>query len=254
MKTKSTIFISASILGWEAIAESSSILDDSWRTPYSYQSHAENLSSKNEKHHLIDCIANLKRALDHRIKHLTLQYKLKETPAYKSTRSILRALVELQVIRPMMLKNIIDVRNAVEHQYASPPSPERCQELSEFTWYFLRSTDSLAQKINDGFVLKEIYESPYSVSYNASPENGWSQEISLRLPANLTFNEYTQDTFEVSLESYKSGDEHISWAKTIGGFAYDLASRFKPDDIIAKGKLTSTEDMAKFSKLYFECR
>lgn len=44
-----------------------------------------------------------------------------------------------------MMGKLYDLRNAIEHRDDDPPDRSRCEELLEFTWYFLRSTDTLAQ-------------------------------------------------------------------------------------------------------------
>jgi hypothetical protein len=40
-----------------------------------------------------------------------------------------------------MAGQLIELRNAVEHEDQEPPAVPKLKELSEFTWYFLRSTD-----------------------------------------------------------------------------------------------------------------
>lgn len=72
-------------------------------------------------------------------------------------------MAEIGLIRPRMLRELTVLRNAVEHEDADPPSLQRCQEFSEFVWYFLRSTDNVARSKLDHLDLR-AYSSTGGIS------------------------------------------------------------------------------------------
>jgi hypothetical protein len=175
------MFISEVVLSWEPAVESSLYTGEDWAHPYSFLLHSEKLLSyAPEKHFLIDAVSNLKRAVDHRIKHISTTYKLKKTTCYSLKKNIWDTLAELEVIKPVMLGKLLEIRNEVEHQFPDPPSQARCIELSEFVWYFLRSTDSISKQVSDGPYLQESYDSPYII-YGNIGNIGDTSHISLKI-------------------------------------------------------------------------
>jgi hypothetical protein len=161
------MFISNVVFTWEPNVESLSDTEGDWEHAYSYFRHSEKLlSGAPEKHSLIDVVSNLKRAVDYRITHISATYKLKKIPTYTAKKTIWDILAEMEVIKPVMLAKLLEIRNAVEHKFSDPPTQTRCIELAEFVWYFLRSTDSLAKQVSDGPFLKKSYDSPFTIYYN----------------------------------------------------------------------------------------
>ncbi len=77
------MYISKAVLTWEEVIETSENLKDEYKHAYSYLEHAEKLIQFGEKGFLIDAIANLKRAVDHRIKQISTTYKIKKIPMFK---------------------------------------------------------------------------------------------------------------------------------------------------------------------------
>ncbi|MEQ8487051.1 MAG: hypothetical protein RIB46_22025 [Pseudomonadales bacterium] len=70
---------------------------------------------------------------------------LKSVPIKDKPKGSLELLEFFGLIRPIMASNLIETRNAIEHEDEPPPGPERLREMAEFTWYFLRSTDLQVQ-------------------------------------------------------------------------------------------------------------
>jgi hypothetical protein len=133
-------------LSWPAVPESM----DSWAVgevegrPYELWRHAENLlEGTPSREFRVDAIANLKRAISSRISMLSSLYLLREVPAAKKNRPLLEILSNFGIVRPTLLRHIMDLRNQIEHEDMLPPEEERCREFVEFVWYFLRSTESL---------------------------------------------------------------------------------------------------------------
>ena len=246
------MFISNVVFTWEPYTESLSDTRDDWAHPYSYFRHSEKLlSGTPEKHSLIDVISNLKRAVDHRIRHISTIYKIKKTSIYTSKKTIWDILAELEVIKPVMLANLLEIRNAVEHKYSDPPTQTRCIELAEFVWYFLRSTDPLAKQVSDGPFLKESYDSPFKIYYNGNPENEWESNITALLPKKLTSLTPKADYFEVSETTVQSGGDYKFALSKFRASISEMYNHFGDDDFIIIGKLKDRNIELWFLRLYF---
>lgn len=246
------MFISNVVFTWEPHVEGLSATEDDWEQPYSYFRHSEKLlSAAPEKHSLIDVVSNLKRAVDHRITHISATYKIKKISIYRSKNTIWDILAELEVIKPVMLTKLLEIRNAVEHKFSDPPTQGRCIELAEFVWYFLRSTDSLAKQVSDGPFLKERYDSPFTIYYNGNPENEWESNITALLPKELTSLTPKTDYFEVSETIVQSGGDYKFALSKFRSSISEMYNRFGDDDLIIIGKLKDRNIDLWFLRLYF---
>jgi len=246
------MFISEVVLSWEPAVESSLYTGEDWAHPYSFLRHSEKLLSyAPEKHFLIDAVSNLKRAVDHRIKHISTTYKLKKTTCYSLKKNIWDTLAELEVIKPVMLGKLLEIRNEVEHQFSDPPSQARCIELSEFVWYFLRSTDSISKQVSDGPYLQESYDSPYIIYYNGNPQNEWASTIKAHLPKELTSPNSKADYFEVSEITVQSGHEYKLGLSKKNAPISEVLNNYHDDDLIITGQLQDTNIELWFLRLYF---
>lgn len=247
------MFISNVVLSWDPVVESLSYTDEDWEHPYSFFRHSEKLLSyAPEKHFLIDAVSNLKRAVDHRIKHISTTYKLKKTTCYALKTNIWDTLAELELIKPVMLSKLIEIRNAVEHQFSDPPAQARCIELSEFVWYFLRSTDSISKQVSDGPYLQESYDSPYSIYYNGNPANEWTSTITAHLPKELISTISRADYFEVSEIAVQSGHEYIqARLEDIASIDEMRTTKYHDNDLVITGQLQDRNIELWFLRLYF---
>lgn|GEM_PF-3143811 len=112
--------------------------------PYELWSHAEALLERGQvREYRADAMANLKRAIFLRIRDLNSLYRFRDVPVIGRARHLMDILARLSLIRPVLLRNIVELRNQIEHEDSVPPDEVRCREWVEFTWYFLRSTDPL---------------------------------------------------------------------------------------------------------------
>lgn len=143
---KESIWVSPTILDGQIMSHSSTDLED-WELPYSEVNHAFTILN----HHSSigfrkDAIVNLERAIKFRLKMLNEIYQFKHLPGIKP-KSQLDTMLDVGLIKPLMLRKIVEIRNGVQHNYKSTiPTKEECIELAEFAWYFLRSTDNIAKK------------------------------------------------------------------------------------------------------------
>ena len=100
------------------------------RRAYKQWNHAnKTLNTSREELYRVDTITTLKRSLNQRLKLIEAIYALKKIAEQSSPKDSLGYLETFGVIRSSLLKNLLDVRNEIEHNDVEPPSYERCVEL-----------------------------------------------------------------------------------------------------------------------------
>lgn len=251
----SHLSLSLDVLSWDATRETSSIAEDlDWKKPYQYWKHADNLLTHDGgEHYRIDCIANLKRAVDHRLKRLNSLYRFKKIADPKKPSELLETLGHFGVARPAMLLEISALRNLLEHQHKPPPSTSRCQELVEFIWYFLRSTDALSTSVVGTFTLALDGSSgneTFWLSVTYGPDVDWKCSVRGWLPETLTSKSSDGD-IELNLERAENYKQ-FSAKKT--NLTYRRLS--DPDrsatDIYLSGEITGPPEIfSKLTEIYF---
>ena len=149
-----------------------------------------------------DSISWLKRALNQRLKLIEDIYSLKNVALSDSPKGYLEYLATLNVVRPFMLKTLMAVRNDIEHNDAAPPDMERCLELLDLVWYFIRSTDELVKTQPSSVVFCGSYhgdsEPPYWISVAIKFDAPYLIDVSGWVEATKYSNEYKDGWFEVS--------------------------------------------------------
>lgn len=151
----------------------------SWKRPFEHVSHAEGLLQNGENEFFrIDIITTLKRAIDHRLKLLNKLYCWKKIP-YKLPNDELQKLETLGVVKKNMLLNLYKIRNEVEHQDKSIPTLAKCIELTEVTWYFLKSTNHLVINVPSELWFTDESESELS-KVEIEPQKNWRINISTK--------------------------------------------------------------------------
>jgi hypothetical protein len=142
------IWIDPSWLSWESYSTSSHHLDDTSSRLYQVHQHAsDRLTSDPNEFDRVDAITTLRRVVGRRVKALKEIYHLRELPIGTKPKYDLELLEYFGIIRPYMLKRLIDIRNIVEHQDSAPPPTDECLMFADLVWYFLRSTDGLVKRI-----------------------------------------------------------------------------------------------------------
>lgn len=149
------MFISGQVLDWNYHSENGSglSLDEEnetvWRAHEIWRYANLLISPESSEFVLSDVIANLKRAVNHRLQALSRSYCFDTLP-FSSQKRVLEKLQFYGIIRPAMLKELFAVRNSIENRDVSPPNYEQCSRYVDFVWYFLKSTDSvLLMKVDD---------------------------------------------------------------------------------------------------------
>ncbi|NDK30903.1 hypothetical protein [Nesterenkonia haasae] len=171
--------------GWISYPESWTILDpDTASRAYSLWNFAAKLNEQSVDDVVRGTVVQkLWNAVDQRIRALHEIYNLNIAKSLlgRAKMSTLDVLHDLGVIRPLILKNLKDVRNRVEHQDQGAPNALECNNLIDSVWYFLRSTDQLAtQKLNtytltSAITVHGIADQEESVSIDVS--DGWAMRL-----------------------------------------------------------------------------
>lgn len=171
-----TLYLSNEILTRDAYKSGSSScnIDDVMR-PYQILTHSESLINKDSSaFNLADALGNLKRALNHRLQLIERLYQLKTLKFVGIPKGYLEILEKYGLARPYLIKKLMEIRNNIEHKDKKPPSVDRCRELLDVTWYFLKSTDQIVSSIPLDIELEAINSHGLHEKYGCS--------ISIKLP------------------------------------------------------------------------
>lgn len=132
-------------------------LDDQQRA-YDIWQRANSLVEKNEtQFDLTDGITNLKRSINHRLKLIEKIYNFKKIDFPERPKGYLELLETYNIVRPYLMKTVMEIRNLIEHNDSPPPNQHRCKELVDMVWYFLKSTDTLVTSLTTNFEF-EVYD------------------------------------------------------------------------------------------------
>jgi hypothetical protein len=140
-------WVDPSWLSWGALMDGATGYDpcDITARPYETHQHAcDRLAGDPSEFDRVDAITTLKRIVSRRVKELNENYCLRELPTGPKPKYNLALLEYFGIIRPFMLKRLIDIRNFVEHEDSIPPPTDECLMFADLVWYFLRSTDKIA--------------------------------------------------------------------------------------------------------------
>ncbi|MCF7964614.1 MAG: hypothetical protein K9L79_03630 [Methylobacter tundripaludum] len=132
----------------------------------------------------IDCISSLRRAINHRLKSIASGYRFDDLPSLRPKRQTLEKLQDYGIVRPALIKDLLEVRNLIEHEDAEPPPAERCSYYVDIVWYFLKSTDSLVTMYIDVLTYQEDGDNS-SLDLKVCPEKSWTIEVRGRVRTEL---------------------------------------------------------------------
>ncbi len=140
------VWIDPSLFSSEPWGDKEAVSNDGITRLYEIHQHAcDRLANDPDEFDRVDAIMALRRVVGKRVKELKETYQLRELPTGAKPKADLELLEYFGIIRPFMLRRLIDIRNFVEHQDSSPPPTSECLMLADLVWYFLRSTDGLAK-------------------------------------------------------------------------------------------------------------
>ena len=65
------------------------------------------------------------------------------------------------IARPFIVKNLFSIRNDIDHHDATPTPKERCMELLDIVWYFLKATDRCIEERKEYVFFAQTPDDPY---------------------------------------------------------------------------------------------
>lgn len=270
------MWLSPEIFSWEPWFSSGKSVDDSrWRRPYDLHAHAEKLVVEAaSKMSIADAVLNLRRAIGMRTKHLEELYRFKSL--FRDVEGVLERLEAVGLARPFLIRQLIDLRDDIEHKDLPPPSAVRCRELSDAAWYFLKSTDYAAKIVPTAVQLSASgggpngdgstpfvdvqSKGPESVTYRVT---GWlpltllsSEERPSWLPLTVDAIRDKHDFPGVDelLRKSREGDKSVStaWVERVGMDVFRNASRSEDERYVIGDWHASLEHRRTICKLMLE--
>lgn len=138
-----TIDLIAEIKSKNFTYQSSSFIDESnVEKGYAIIDHAyEILKNKNDSLYLSDIVSNLRKAVNLRIKDLFCVLGVDNIKFPLGKDKKVEKLEMLGIVKPLLIKELILIRNGIEYDGENPPNQYDCQKLIDIVWYFYRSTD-----------------------------------------------------------------------------------------------------------------
>lgn len=120
---KNSVWLSPEVLQWQSYSQGGKQPAVSIRArAYEIWKHAEDLLRHAASDlQLVDVITAIKRSIDHRIRALDSAYAFRSIPIKDKPSELLALLEFLEIIRPLMFRKLVEIRNAVEHEDATPP-------------------------------------------------------------------------------------------------------------------------------------
>lgn len=213
------LWLTPEILEWRVEPQGFSFANNNgWKRPYDIWAHAEQVLNYPTTEFLrVDAITTMKRAIDHRVRMLNNLYSLKTIPIRDKPSEILNLLEFVGIVRPLMLQKLLDIRNAVEHEDATPPDHDSCQIFLEFTWYFLRSTDRTAQQVSSDFGLfPPNDEDYYWLSVYSGPEHDWVPKLRGWITSDMLSNESKKEWIVLNVVKTETRAELAARLKVSG--------------------------------------
>ena len=233
-------WIDPSWLLWEEYVEGATdFSNDAANRPYEIHQHAcDRLANNPNEFDRVDAIMSLRRAVSRRVQMLKDIYQLDELPIDPKPKGDLELLSHFGIVRPFMLRRLIDIRNIVEHQDTSPPPTDECLMFVDLVWYFLRSTDGLVREM-----VGDITFVPPGIDFYGSREYHPAVTLHFHQP----FAESPEITawFNLSNLTYES---RADWVRVepsdIKGYEED-----EPPQVAIKGRMLGAD---KHMKLLYE--
>jgi hypothetical protein len=107
------------------------------------------IEENDDRENLSEGIIALKRSYDKRHKTITTNYPFDniDFDSKTSSKRKLELLEQYGLIRLFLIRKLLDIRNLIEHADKLPPRKSECQELLDYVWYFLKSTDELVLNV-----------------------------------------------------------------------------------------------------------
>lgn len=123
-----------------------------------------------------DCMTSLKRAISHRLKTLEAEYAISTLPNNRLRKQTLEKMQDYGIVRPMLLAELMKVRNDIEHKDSPPPELRDCQIYVDVVWYFLKSTDQILDTVADEIIYQD-FETNSALILNFHTSGAWKVKV-----------------------------------------------------------------------------
>lgn len=236
------VWVDPSWLSWQAYDEGSRYLEgDTVTRSYEIHQHAcDILAGDPNRDQRGDVIRALRRVVGRRVKELKEIYQLRDLPTCTKAVKDLELLESFGIIRPFMLKRLIEIRNFVEHEDSIPPPADECLMFADLAWYFLRSTDKLVQLRLDRISFVPPGEDFFSRDYHPA--------LAINFPNLFSEPPVIEAWLNLSSTTY---EPRADWMK-IESTEIAEHKEYEPTQLIFKGKVSGTdEQMKRIYELYF---
>jgi hypothetical protein len=187
MRSILTLWLPEDIFTWNATSSGGHYFVSSKLIQRSYTiwEHSKTLIEESTNDlQLSDGILNLKRSFNQRLKLIEDIYSFKSIEISNKPKGYLELLEKYGIVRPYLMTKLLSIRNDIEHNDAPPPNINKCKELLDVVWYFLKSTDSIVKIVNnanfdllDDLDEETQYGFEANIDYDSRPLtiklNGW---------------------------------------------------------------------------------
>lgn len=168
-----------------------------WMRSYEIWGHANDLiEASEEEFFLSDGITNLKRSLNHRLQLIEKMYQFKKIDFANKPKGYLELLETYGLVRPYIMKELLKIRNGIEHYDEEPPNKLRCRELSDAVWYFLKSTDNIVQIMKYVIEFIIIDECGEETGFRYTMQLDWDRHHNLKIEGLLPMEYISQGSNE----------------------------------------------------------
>lgn len=225
--------MSRQVFGWIPFVEERASLENGTELSRSYEiwDYADALvRTPRGPEDYASAIINFKRAIEFRDQILDSIYNFESIPGAVVIKRELKnkhdakhdIMSALGLMRPTMKESLRKLRNGLIHDAScAVPDTEVCQRLSDFTWYYLRSTDFIAAQ-----PVEKIIFSQEQPPYNCYPvvhlelyihRSPWSLEIDATLSNDLISPHERHDFVRVRVELTECDGDNTRVKGTICG-------------------------------------
>ncbi|MET3505698.1 hypothetical protein [Halalkalibacter oceani] len=245
------IWLSKEILEWNIDGgESFSVSLEEWKRPYEIWEFSRKLiDENNDRDNLSEGIISLKRSYEKRQKSIIANYPLGNINFnYKvPPKKRLELMEQYGLIRPLLIKKLLDIRNSIEHTDKSPPNKSECLELLDYVWFFLKSTDELVLNVPNKTCMRNENSFVW-IDLNMEETSKENANVVFNFEAYLTLDKlsFVKKTDHICLENL----EIVSERKELEEVECYESSHltYKNNAIFIKGKLTNGNDQYQILK------
>jgi hypothetical protein len=147
---------------------------------------------------LSDAVLVLNRAVRLRLDSLERVHFFSKAPGLRPGSRGLERLTHFKLVRPLVLRRLMGIRNSIEHQDAAAPSVEEIEALVDTVWYFLRSTDSLVALRSPTVTLHPEEHEDYALTITLETSPQWVLRVRGWLPGRCVSDSALTDGIQIA--------------------------------------------------------